>query len=130
MDNENVSNAFKDTIHEAILLISRSYDRKNKVAGILYLHRISDVRLTESPFAHLMMFQQSWGGNVLPQRVLLATTMWSQVDPATGDYREEKIRGVWEKMIALGSGMTRFDHTTESAWQIVDQLLGVAERND
>ena len=73
-----------------------------------------------------MMFQQSWDCYVLPQSVLLATTMWSQVDPAIGDHREEKLRGVWEKMMALGSGMTRFDHTTESAWKIVDILLGTA----
>ena len=71
-----------------------------------------------------MMFQQSWDCYVLPQSVLLATTMWSQVDPATGDHREETLRGVWEQMIALGSGMTRFDNTTESAWKIVDTLLG------
>jgi hypothetical protein len=126
MDDENVSDICKsDSSH--ITNLFQSYDRKNKVAGILYLHRISDVRLTESPFAHLMMFQQSWDCYVLPQSVLLATTMWSQVDPATGDHREEKIRGVWEKMIALGSGMTRFDHTTESAWKIVDLLLGTSD---
>jgi hypothetical protein len=71
-----------------------------------------------------MMFQQSWGGNVLPQRVLLATTMWGQVDYATAIRREEAIRSVWGSMAALGSGMTRFDHTTESAWQIVNLLLG------
>jgi hypothetical protein len=61
---------------------------------------------------------------VLPQRVLLATTMWGQVDYATAIRREEAIRSVWGSMAALGSGMTRFDHTTESAWQIVNLLLG------
>lgn len=114
---------------EIMTWMSKTYDRKNQVAGILYLHRISDVRLTESPYAHLMMFQKSWEGYVLPQRVLLATTMWGQVDPPTAHHREEKIRDVWGTMIALGSGMTRFDHTTESAWKIVDLLLGTSTRD-
>jgi len=124
MDDENVSDYFRNMTKRIRIPNFQRYDRKNKVAGILYLHRISDVRLTESPFAHLMMFQQSWGGNVLPQRVVLATTMWSQVDPETGYHREEDIRRIWGTMTALGSGVTRFDHTTESAWRIVDRLLG------
>lgn len=107
--------------------MTKTYDRKNKVAGILYLHRITDVRLTESPLAHLLMFQQSWGGNVLPQRVVLATTMWSQVNPATGCHREEEIREFWGTMVALGSGITRFEDTTESAWRVVNLLLGADE---
>jgi hypothetical protein len=73
-----------------------------------------------------MMFQQSWGGYVLPQRVVLATTMWNQVDSPTGSRREEEICKVWETMTALGSGMTRFDHSTECAWRIVDLLLGTS----
>jgi hypothetical protein len=61
---------------------------------------------------------------VLPQRVVLATTMWNQVDSRTGSRREEEICKAWETMTALGSGITRFDHSTESAWRIVDFLLG------
>ena len=102
-----------------------SYKSNNKVAGILYLRRISDKRWAEPVLTHLMMPKRSWGGIVPPQRIVLATTMWSWVDLEIGRRREEAIQELWRPMAELGSGMTRFEGTTESAWQIVDLLLGV-----
>ena len=120
MGNENVSRPCNNVIPELMSLIYQSYDQKNKVAGILYFHRISDggAQSTELLLRHMTHFQDSWGEHVLPQRVLLVLTVQGQV----GEQGEERLRSVWGPWIAFGTRMTRFEHTPESAWRIVDQL--------
>jgi len=102
------------------------YARKIKVAGIIYLHRISDVRMTERPLTHLKAFEKMCGGGNFPEKILLVTTMWSLVDERTGSHREEELRRkYWSSMMACGSDMMRFEdmEDTESAWCAVNLLL-------
>jgi hypothetical protein len=79
--------------------------------------------MTESPLAHLKMFQESCGPD-FPQKTVLVTTMWSVADPENVLRHEEEIRAAyWRPMIDLGSSMIRFEDTTQSAWHAVDLLL-------
>jgi hypothetical protein len=96
------------------------------VTGIIYLHRISDVRMTEQPLTHLKAFEKMCGDNYT-EKILLVTTMWSLVDAPTGLEREEELRAkYWSSMMACGSDMVRFEdmEDTESAWRAVRILLG------
>ena len=84
------------------------------------MHRISDNRIAGSPLKNLRMFGKLCGDEALPN-VILATTMWDRVIPSTAVQREEELkRDFWNRMIALGSPVVRFDGTFESAWQIID----------
>jgi len=97
------------------------YARKIKVAGIIYLHRISDVRMTERPLTHLKAFEKMCGGNNFPEKILLVTTMWSLVEEATGSHREDELRTkYWSSMMTCGSDMIRFEDNAESAWCAVN----------
>jgi hypothetical protein len=97
-----------------------SYKNKIHLAGIIYMHRISDNRMAGSPLKNLRMFGKLCGDNALPN-VILATTMWDRVDPSTAMRREEELkRDFWNRMLALGSPVARFGGTFESAWQIID----------
>jgi hypothetical protein len=111
--------------YDANLSPSR-YAKKFRVAGILYMHRILDGRMTERPLAHPAVFQNMCGDVDIPRRMLLVTTMWRLVDEEKGSRREEQIRReYWSSMMALGSRMVRFEDKgdSESAWRAVDVLL-------
>ena len=59
-------------------------------------------------------------------RVVLATTKWDDVLPDIGQRREQQLSETyWKEMLDKGSNMTRFLLTHESAWDIVDLILGV-----
>lgn len=102
-----------------------SYNRKNSIAGILFMQPISCPRMTETPLVHLKLFQQSCGIYLSPQRIALATTMWRQVKQEKARDREGQIlREYWKQMGEMGSPVVRFEDSQESAWKVVAQLLG------
>lgn len=93
------------------------------VAGILYLHRISDTWMMRSPLKHLKPFESLFGSKY-PQKIVLVTTMWRSVDEAEGLLREGELReDHWKSMLDLGSNMFRYDDTAESAWNAINLLL-------
>ena len=97
-----------------------SYKHNIHLAGIIYLHRISDNRMAGSPLKNLRMFGKLCGDDALTN-VILATTMWDRVDRSTCVRREEELKkDFWNRMLALGSPAVRFQGTFESAWQIID----------
>jgi hypothetical protein len=59
----------------------------NKTKGIIYLHRISDVRMQASAKKNLFMFKKLCGDDAL-KNVILATTMWDRMTEADGTARE------------------------------------------
>ncbi|KAJ8118978.1 hypothetical protein ONZ43_g3888 [Nemania bipapillata] len=61
----------------------KTYKRKIHLSGILYLHRISDNRMSGNALRNLKMFQNLCGQTALPN-VILATTMWEKVSEAEG----------------------------------------------
>jgi hypothetical protein len=110
-----------------LLTFQESYAKKNKVAGILYMHRITDPRMTESPLVHLLSFEKLCRED-LTKRIILATTMWKHVNEEKGLQREAELRRTyWKTMIDRGSEVVRFEDTAESAWSIVRLLLEIGK---
>ncbi|QMW25670.1 hypothetical protein G4B84_000915 [Aspergillus flavus NRRL3357] len=75
------------------------------LTGLLYLHRISDVRMQGSALKNIRMFQSLFGENDMAN-VVLVTTRWNSVtkDEGVSQLREllEKDR-FWGGMIAAGA---------------------------
>jgi hypothetical protein len=71
------------------------------------------------------LFADLCGQDVM-RNVVLATTMWNQVDENVGIQRENELKEIWRSILAKGSVARRFTGTFESAWDIVDV---VAEKN-
>jgi len=67
-----------DILCDVALWFSESLKRGIRLSGILYLHRISDRRMTGSAKKNLLMFKKLCGNNALVN-VTLATTMWGTV---------------------------------------------------
>jgi len=108
--------------------LKKTYERDITLAGILYLHRISDNRMAGTPLKNLRMFKKLCGDNAL-KNVILTTTMWDEVDEEIGEEREQELkREYWSGMIKRGSTTARFQNTSDSAWSIADPLIQNAYR--
>jgi hypothetical protein len=89
------------------------------LATILYLHRISDNRMSGSAMKNLQLFSRLCGQKAMPN-VVIATTMWSKVEKSEGEQREIELqREFWKDMLQAGCTVKRFEDTYESAWNIV-----------
>jgi hypothetical protein len=99
-----------------------SYKGKVSIATIVYLHRISDNRMTASVLRNLQVFAGLCGQMAMPN-VILATTMWNHVEEAIGARREQQLKETfWKEMLAHGCTIKRFERTHDSAWRIIDSL--------
>lgn len=75
-----------------------------------------------TPLKNLRMFERLCGKDAL-HNVILATTMWDEVDQSTGAKRENELRSnYWKPMLDCGSTTARFDGTLDSAWKIMQHL--------
>ncbi|KAF7983556.1 hypothetical protein HWV62_21138 [Athelia sp. TMB] len=104
--------------------LNATYKQRIHLTAILYLHRISDNRMTGSALRNLELFQRLCGNAALPN-VVLVTTMWDDVDRAIGERREKELRDTfWRSMVDSGSRTARFYHTPDSAWKILGPYTG------
>ncbi|KAJ3571941.1 hypothetical protein NP233_g3417 [Leucocoprinus birnbaumii] len=102
---------------------------RRRLSGILYLHRITDTRMTGSATRNLQIFQKLCGDSYY-RRVILVTTMWSPDFGPEEQLECERLEAAlqeshWQPMIHLGSQVLRFLGTLESAQDIVNQIVGV-----
>lgn len=114
-----------DILREVAAWLSEAYTKKIELAGIVYLHRILDVRLGGSAMRNLRMFKKLCGDSSLGS-VVLATTMWSNINEQVGREREMQLqerREFWKYMTDQGSKVFRQDRGRESALEIVNYLI-------
>ncbi|KAF7771575.1 hypothetical protein Agabi119p4_5886 [Agaricus bisporus var. burnettii] len=108
--------------------------KKLKIFGILYLHRITDPKLSSPPIRHLTLLRTLCEESIkgFPKRVILVTTMWGKGNSAQQsvyEKREEELQKYWDGLPSgsVVSEIMRFDKTTESAWKIVFTLRRTEE---
>lgn len=106
-----------DILREVASWLAEAYKNKIKLAGIIYLHRILDVRLGGSAMKNLRMFKALCGDDGLGS-VVLATTRWSSVSVEEGTTREQQLCDnpkMWKVMIDKGSKVFRVEQDQEEA---------------
>ena len=115
-----------EILREIANWLNTAYKMQIKLTGIIYLHRILDVRVGGAGVKNLRMFKRLCGDNGLGS-VVLATTMWSYVpDEATGQRRERELSTepiFWKHMIEHGSQVFRQDKGRKSGTEIVKYLI-------
>lgn len=102
-----------------------AYDDKTRLTGIIFLHRISDNKMSGSSYKNLKMFRKLCGTQNL-SHVILATTMWDKVTPEEGAAREAELLSEdkwWGQMKSQGSMVKRYDNTMGGAMIMVNELL-------
>ncbi|PPR07936.1 hypothetical protein CVT24_000826 [Panaeolus cyanescens] len=96
--------------------LKESYATKKKLNGIVYLHRITDIRFDSGASTTLALFQKICGGDIMG-KVCLTTTRWNDVPPQWKHEYEEKEeqlkKGHWAIFLAKKSVTSRFDSSTD-----------------
>lgn len=94
-----------------------------KVAGIIYLHDISQFRISGSVRKNLEMFRFLCGEKAI-SRVILVTSKWDIAGVAAGKERQAELeQDFWHGVMALGARSHPFVGTTESARSIINMIL-------
>ncbi|KAM5357310.1 hypothetical protein ACJZ2D_016396 [Fusarium nematophilum] len=95
--------------------------------GVLYLHKITDNRMTGSASMYLDLFQDIVGDAAL-KNVILITTMWNKIrdeDEVEAERREQELLDVfWRDMIDKGSFAAQFHGTQDGAVALIYHLAG------
>ena len=121
---------FDDTVRsdseiltEIAKILSAQYRLGVDLKGIIYVHRITDIRYGRSSVKTFEICQRICGDAAL-ENVLLVTSRWFEVDPGLGSDRERQLRDkFWAYMLNKGSQMSRFHGDRDSAIALVSQLL-------
>jgi hypothetical protein len=94
-----------EILRELARWLKDSYNNNIKLNGIVYFHRISDVRMQGSAKKNLLMFKKLCGDDSL-KNVILATSMCHCVSIEEGIEREAQLMETpefWGRMISKGS---------------------------
>ncbi|KAG6915204.1 hypothetical protein DXG01_012701, partial [Tephrocybe rancida] len=113
----------QEILRRIAVWLAQSYNAHMKLAGIIYLHDISQ-EATTVPRVHIKLDMLSkLGGPGATKNVVLATTKWGNVREIDGKRREVSLEHHWKDMLGSGSLMFRYDGTQDSAKEILDQIL-------
>ncbi|XXH02238.1 hypothetical protein Hte_008606 [Hypoxylon texense] len=100
-----------------------AYSQRIRLSGIIYLHPISDNRITNQSIKNLKMFQKLTGTDNA-EGVVLVTSMWDKVSAKEGEAREEELQTkFWKILMACGAQVSRHDGSTESAKRVAFMLI-------
>ncbi len=103
--------------------MSDSYDDNELLSGLIYLHPISDNRMSGGSKKNLRMFRKLCGDENLGN-VMLGTTMWENTPEADGELREKQLKeNYWKEMIDHGSTVARISRNSDDASRLVRRLL-------
>jgi hypothetical protein len=124
-DDENRSDL--EILQEIIYFLGSIYSSKVvKLAGIIYLHRITDIRMGRSGMRYMRILKALCGKSDL-SHLVLATTMWD-VEEYRGRHvkRERSLQNfIWEDTVKSGAAVYRHDNTKRSALRILDHILSL-----
>ncbi|GAB1312153.1 P-loop containing nucleoside triphosphate hydrolase protein [Madurella fahalii] len=104
-------------------VLAAQYKLGAALRGIVYVHRITDIRYGASAAKTFEIVKRICGDSTL-RNVMLVTSMWSQTDEDAGSRKEAELRkSFWTYMLERGSRMSRFYGSQASAIALISQLL-------
>ena len=99
------------------------YENKSKLAGVIYIHRISDVRFTGIAGRNFKMFRELCGDSTL-KNVSVVTNMWGEVSAGVGEARERELAtNFFKSTLEKGAHLTRHHNTAQSAHDIIRRIM-------
>lgn len=128
-DDTHASDA--EVLREIAFFLSSTYKTRVKLTGIIYLHRISDNRISGSALRNLRMFKELCGEDAY-KHIVLATSMWGKEDGDTAKGRERELvdkGGFWSTMQQRGSAVMRWLGESDTAHAIIEHLLVARSRH-
>ncbi|EMD33879.1 hypothetical protein CERSUDRAFT_125649 [Gelatoporia subvermispora B] len=119
-----------DILKMIALYLSTTYESGYKLSGIIYMHRISDFRMTGVSRRNFSMFRKLCGDEAL-RNVVIVTNMWGEVTTERGAAREKELASddiLFKPVLDKGARMVRHDNTCESAQAILNLLVNKKPR--
>ncbi|KAH7914570.1 P-loop containing nucleoside triphosphate hydrolase protein [Hygrophoropsis aurantiaca] len=103
--------------------LAQSYSDNMKIAGVIYLHEITQKRMYGSTRKNLDMFHELCG-HESGKNIVLATSKWGNILEDAGARFENQLKTTfWKDLVEEGSSVERFLGTSESAWAVVDHVV-------
>lgn len=121
-----------DVLKDIAYYLSETYKNGLELTGIIYLHRITDVRMAGSALNNLRMFKALCGeGKDVFKHIVLATTMWGNLNGpglsrAEGEKRQKELlekKEWWGMMHRRGSQVYEYGNDKASAMIIISCLV-------
>ncbi|KAF3770177.1 hypothetical protein M406DRAFT_354312 [Cryphonectria parasitica EP155] len=117
-----------EVLKELANYLELTYKQKTKLAGIVYLHRITDVRMDGGAMRNLKMFRKLCGEKPM-RNVVIASTFWGTMSDTISEAHESELISkseFWGDMISHGARTQRFTGNQRSA---LDILLSFADHD-
>lgn len=114
-----------DILNMIATYLCDTYREGKKLAGVIYLHRISDFRFGGVATRNFKMFRELCGETTL-KNVVIVTTMWSEVAAAKGAARETELATntkFFKSAIDKQALLLRHDNTLSSAQRILSHII-------
>jgi len=131
---DDTSRSDTEVLKEVAFFLSQIYRYHIQLAGIVYLHRITDNRVSGTALKNLNMFKKLCGPEAFGH-VVLATSMWNAMDSTlaeVGIKRERELvttAGFWGTMHKSGSQVARWTGDGRSAQAIVGKIIEMHDRS-
>lgn len=117
-----------DVLKEIATFLEKTYERGKRFTAVIYMHRITDRRMTGISMETFRLFRKICGDDAM-KNVTIVTNMWEEVDEKVGQKREEEIKSNFFKdAFDHGAKMCRHYGTPDSAKDIVRQTLQLDPR--
>lgn len=112
-----------EILTEIARILSAQYELGVELKGVIYIHRITDIRYSRAAIKTFEIFKKICGEKAL-SNVLLITSRWDGIDQSVGAERERQLKDkFWAYMLGHGSNISRFHGDRPSAVGLVSQLL-------
>ncbi|KAJ8521897.1 hypothetical protein ONZ45_g1470 [Pleurotus djamor] len=110
-----------DVLTMIAAFLASTYEKGATLAGVIYMHRISDFRMGGISTRNFKMFRKLCGETTL-RNVVLVSNMWGEVAPELGEARERELATqemFFKPVLDKGAQFLRHDNTTEGAQAIL-----------
>lgn len=114
-----------EVLRELADWLSQAYEHKLLLSGIVYMHRITDVRVGGSAMKNLRMFRKLCGPAGL-RSVACVTSMWSLCSAEDGERRERQLleqNDLWKYLLDNDAKSFRHNADKASAEHILRHLI-------
>ncbi|KAI6021210.1 P-loop containing nucleoside triphosphate hydrolase protein [Pisolithus marmoratus] len=119
----------RDVLTHISAYLANTYEQGVKLTGIIYMHRISDTRMTGTSRRNFSLFRELCGKDAF-KNILIVTNMWRDDDLVVFNERERELATddkYYKPMLDGGARMVRHNGTPASAKDIISQLINNGE---
>ncbi|CAL1708204.1 unnamed protein product [Somion occarium] len=114
-----------DILRTISTYLENTYRNNKKLSGVIYMHRISDPRMSGISRRNFGMFRKLCGDSTLGS-VIIVTNMWGEIREEVGVQRERELATediLFKPVLDKGAKMMRHYNTLESGRAIVEQFV-------